>query len=104
MTRLYWIIQFTRRPAMETYDGNLYRDQDTIRRLLPLIETAAREGNALLVLACAAELIDRVGGRTAQLEVRDFLRDLRFELAPENSDQDRALLTALAPLDGGASG
>jgi hypothetical protein len=96
---------------METYDGNLYRDQDATRRLLPLIEAAAREGNSLLVLACAAELIDRVGeayffhegGRTAQLEVRDFLRDLRFELAPEDSEQDQALVAALAPIAGDSS-
>ena len=92
---------------MDNYDGHLYRDQDTTRRLLPLIEAAAKEGNALLVLACAAELIDRVGeayffhdgGRTAHLEVHEFLRDLRSELAPPESDKDLALVAALAPMD-----
>lgn len=92
---------------MDNYDGHLYRNQDTTRRLLPLIEAAAKEGNALLVLACAAELIDRVGdayffhdgGRTAHLEVQEFLRDLRSELAPPDSVQDRALVTASAPVE-----
>ena len=92
---------------MDNYDGHLYRDQDTTRRLLPLIEAAAKEGKALLVLACAAELIDRVGeasffhdgGRTAQLEVQEFLRELRSELAPPESDEDRALVAALAPVE-----
>ena len=96
---------------MDNYDGHLYRDQDTTRRLLPLIEAAAKEGNALLVLACAAELIDRVGeayffhdgGRTAHLEVQEFLGNLRSELAPPESDKDRALVAALAPVEVGPS-
>ena len=88
---------------MESYDGHLYRDQEATRRLLALIEQAMKDNDALLVLACAGELIDRVGdayflhdgGRTAQLEVAEFLRGLRNELAPTDSERERGLLETL---------
>ena len=89
---------------METYDGHLYKDQETTRRLLALIERAVKDNDALLVLACAGELIERVGdayffhdgGRTAHLEVAEFLRGLRLEQTPAESESERCLLEALA--------
>lgn len=61
------------------------------------------DNDALLVLASAGELIDRVGdayflhdgGRTAQLEVAEFLRGLRNKLTPADSERERSLLETL---------
>ena len=96
---------------MESYDGHLYKDQEATRRLLALIEQAMKDNDALLVLACAEELIDRVGdayflhdgGRTAQLEVAEFLRGLRNELAPADSERERGLLEKLEKVSAGDS-
>ena len=88
---------------MEAYDGQLYKDQDVIRRLLALMEQAVKDNDGLLVLACAGELMERVGdayffhggGRSAQVEVTEFLRELRYEHAPLETEKDQAITARL---------
>ena len=88
---------------MEAYDGQLYKDQDVIRRLLALMEQAVKDDDGLLILACAGELMERVGdayffhggGRSAQIEVTEFLRELRYEQAPLETEKDHAISARL---------
>ncbi|MFM2006681.1 MAG: hypothetical protein RLZZ09_2336 [Pseudomonadota bacterium] len=89
---------------MDSYDGHLYKGQGATRRLLATIEQAVKDNDAPLVLACAAELIDLLGdayffhdgGRTAQVEISDFLRSLRNDQAVTESEEDKVVSAKIA--------
>ena len=89
---------------MDSYDGHLYKGQEASRRLLATIEQAVKDNDALLVLAGTAELIDLLGdayffhdgGRTAQVEISDFLRVLRNDQAGPDSEKDKAVSAKIA--------